>query len=71
MKVIPLYEANNLACLRLPTNCKWLMSVSRSQPPEKAPDANFSLRPYIDWISLGISLLLGLLCRYVDLHLAW
>lgn len=34
-------------------------------------EKSYTLRPHLDWISLGIAMLLGLLARYVHLHIPW
>jgi hypothetical protein len=41
-------------------------------PKSQEPTAlDFTLRPHVDWISVGIALLFGLLIRNAHVHIPW
>jgi hypothetical protein len=39
--------------------------------PGGKPEFVISMRPGIDWLSLGIALLIGVACRYVHFRIPW
>lgn len=47
--------------------------IQASDPCEllNSPSQDFTLRPYFDWICLGIACLIGLLLHYVSFRIPW
>jgi hypothetical protein len=47
------------------------LTKSQSDESIEKPEFVISLRPGIDWLSLGIALLIGVVFRYVHFHVPW
>ena len=47
------------------------MQRSELGKPKQPKVGIFTLRPHVDWISLGIAVLLGLLVRFINVHIPW
>ena len=49
------------------------VNLTKSQSNESREKTEFviSLRPGIDWLSLGIALVIGVVFRYVHFHVPW
>jgi len=43
----------------------------RQEKAGKKPEFIISTRPGIDWMSLGLALAIGLVCRYVNIRIPW
>ena len=53
------------------TRARCDLTKSQSNESLEKPEFVISLRPGIDWLSLGIALLIGVVFRYVHFHVPW